>query len=377
MEQYYIESTNYSIQQRQIKRGRVYDVYFYVWTIDGHKRQKRLCGFETKDKAKRAHSRFITEHCSLVDRGTFRMAKDAGHHYVTVATAIHNFIASLQNKAAEGGIYDKISSYNAFVIPQMGNEDISSLTVDRLKKWQNDLWALKNPRTGDYYSYNYLCKSRSNMSALLNYIEEEWHIPNALHSIKRPARIKPKQQMQFWTRDQFNQFIDVVSEQPYHTLFMMLYYTGRRKGEILALSPTDVTKDKILITKSISTKNIDGATWKVAGTKNKKTGETFICKSLMKELKKYKPPKGKFYFGGDRPIPTTTLTRKFKYYIQLAGVPEIRIHDLRHSFVSLCFSLGANVTVIADLIGDTIEQVTQTYAHMFIADKKAVIDRIN
>ena len=375
MEQYYIESTNYSIQQRQIKRGRVYDVYFYVWSVDGHKKQKRLCGFDTKDKAKKAHSKFITEHCSLIDRGTFHIAKDTARRNVTLEAAVTSYIACLGNRAAESGIYDKRAIYNVFVLPTLGKTDISQLNVETIKRWQNDLWLMKN-RKGEYYSYNYLKKIRSELSALLTYVEEEFGIPNAMRAVKLPQRITPKEEMKIWTREQFHQFIDVVDDPVYHAFFMTLFYTGRRKGEIMALTPNDVKADKILITKSISTKNMTGESWKVAGTKNKKIGETFLCSTLKKELETYEPGKP-FFFGGDRPLAPTTITRYFKRWIEIAGAPEIRIHDLRHSFVSLCFSLGANITVIADLIGDTIEQVTKTYAHMYIADKKAVIDRIN
>ena len=374
--QYYIESTAFSIQTRQIKRGTVYDVYFYIWTPDGHKHQKRLCGFDSTTKAKKAHTKWITEHCTVIERGTFHKAADNAHRKVTVAVAARGFIASLGNKAADGGIYDKQATYKDFVLPDLGTKDVSALTVDTIKAWQNTLWTKRNPRTGEYYSYNYLSKIRANTSALLSYIEDVYGIPNALHKIKKPARVKPKEPMKYWTREQFHQFIDVVDEPIYHTFFMTLFYTGRRKGEVMALTPDDVKEDRILFNKAISTKNMDGSTYKVAGTKNKKTGETFICATLKRELDTYTPG-SPYFFGGERPLPTTTITRKFKEWIEKAGLPEIRIHDLRHSFVSMCFSLGANVTVIADLIGDTIEQVTHTYAHMYVADKKAVIDRIN
>lgn len=52
------------------------------------------------------------------------------------------------------------------------------------------------------------------------------------------------------------------------------------------------------------------------------------------------------------------------------------MHDLRHSFVSMLIHLGANFMVVADLIGDTLEQVTKTYAHMYEEDKQNIISLI-
>ena len=52
------------------------------------------------------------------------------------------------------------------------------------------------------------------------------------------------------------------------------------------------------------------------------------------------------------------------------------MHDLRHSFVSMCIHLGASVYVVADLIGDTVEQVLKTYGHLYQEDRQSIIDRI-
>ena len=71
------------------------------------------------------------------------------------------------------------------------------------------------------------------------------------------------------------------------------------------------------------------------------------------------------------------MRRSFAQSIQIAGARRIRLHDLRHSYVSLLVHKGANLAVIADLIGDTIEQVTNTYAHLYESDRKNIIRLLN
>ena len=83
-----------------------------------------------------------------------------------------------------------------------------------------------------------------------------------------------------------------------------------------------------------------------------------------------------FYFGGDNPLADNTVRRVFLEYTKKADLPQIRIHDLRHSFVSMLIHLGANFMVVADLIGDTVEQVTKTYGHLYQEDKLSIIARI-
>ena len=63
-------------------------------------------------------------------------------------------------------------------------------------------------------------------------------------------------------------------------------------------------------------------------------------------------------------------------YIKKSGVKQIRIHDLRHSFVSMIIHMGANILLVADLIGDTVEQVTKTYGHLYEHDKISIIKSI-
>lgn len=186
----------------------------------------------------------------------------------------------------------------------------------------------------------------------------------------------PKQEMQFWTRAEFDRFIEKVDNETYRALFSMLFYTGRRKGEVLALSPADIKKDGILFNKSLTRKTLDDSTYKITSTKTEKVATTPICEPLKKELQKYTVPEGEFYFGGESPITDNTLRRAFNKYADIAGVKQIRIHDLRHSFVSMLIHLGANLTVVADLIGDTLAQVTKTYAHLYEEDKQKIIAKI-
>ena len=103
--------------------------------------------------------------------------------------------------------------------------------------------------------------------------------------------------------------------------------------------------------------------------------EMMRAEAVKEELAIYKG-ESPFFFGGDKPIADNTLRRVFIAYCKKAEMKPIRIHDLRHSFVSMCIHLGANIMVVADLIGDTVEQVTKTYGHLYETDKREIIDKI-
>ena len=70
------------------------------------------------------------------------------------------------------------------------------------------------------------------------------------------------------------------------------------------------------------------------------------------------------------------FTKAF-YAAKEAGVKEIRIHDLRHSHISLLISLGFSPVEIAKRVGHESITITLRYAHMFPSAQKEMMDKLN
>ena len=372
--EFYISSTKYTLQERMTKRGKVYDVVFRIVTLDGKEKQKKLSGFANKTLAKQGYTDFVTSKCELVKNNPIKK-KDPAKQDLLIGDLIREHISSLFNQNKDSSIYDKQIILRSFILPRYENTKIETLTKEELYRWQDDLWKTKNPRTGEYYSYKYLNKVRAHFSSFLSWCESRYGYTNYLLVVDKPKKRSPKRKMQFWTKEQFEHFISFVDNPLYHAFFTLLFYTGRRKGEIFALTPEDIEKDSIIFDKSLTRKNFGEASYNITSTKADKTQKIPICKAVKEELAIYKG-ESPFFFGGDKPIADNTLRRVFIAYCKKAEMKPIRIHDLRHSFVSMCIHLGANIMVVADLIGDTVEQVTKTYGHLYETDKREIIDKI-
>lgn len=377
-EKYYISSNKYSLVERQTKNyGKVYDVVFRI--VDSftlQEKQKKLSGYKTKTLAKEAYTAFITEKCELRKNVAIRV-KSPQKIDLTVEDVLPKYISTLYNQNRESTIYDRIKCYNAFVLPTLSKIKIKNLTKSVLKEWQDNLWISRNT-SGKLYSYEYLSKIRMHLSAFLSYLEEVYNIPNALRQVRKPKRLDTKREMKIWTVEEFNRFISCVDKPIYHCLFTMMFYTGRRKGEILALKPENINphhSNKIIFNSTYSRKTLTPNSFTITSTKNKKIGESPIPTPLKNELQTYKGD-SPFFFGGEKPLHENTASHAFQHYIEKSGVTKIRMHDLRHSFVSMLIHLGATIPVVADLIGDTIPQVTKTYAHLYESDKASVISKI-
>lgn len=78
------------------------------------------------------------------------------------------------------------------------------------------------------------------------------------------------------------------------------------------------------------------------------------------------------------PINSNALTDRKNRNCDRAGVPQIRIHDFRHSCASLLINNGANVTVVAKYLGHTkIEETLNTYTHLFSTALNEVVNDID
>lgn len=73
----------------------------------------------------------------------------------------------------------------------------------------------------------------------------------------------------------------------------------------------------------------------------------------------------------------TALNKELDYICEKSGVQRIRVHDLRHSHVSLLVEFGYRSYAIADRIGDTPEMVDKTYAHLYLNKAEQIVRELD
>ena len=106
MKEFYISSNKYSLQERQTKRGKVYDVFFRIITIDGEEKQKKLSGYTNKTLAKQAYIDFITEKCELIKNNPIRRQKriEKGQEVLTIRDLVDTYLKSIRNQIKDATI---------------------------------------------------------------------------------------------------------------------------------------------------------------------------------------------------------------------------------------------------------------------------------
>jgi len=78
------------------------------------------------------------------------------------------------------------------------------------------------------------------------------------------------------------------------------------------------------------------------------------------------------------PLDHSNVTKEFKRILKAAGLPDMRLHDLRHSCASLLVGEGVNLKVVQDILGHSQISVTaDTYAHVGRPSRQDAASRID
>ena len=183
----------------------------------------------------------------------------------------------------------------------------------------------------------------------------------------------------FWTKAEYQKFADAMMDKPVsYYAFEMLYWCGIREGELLALTPADFDFEAGTVKISKSYQRLHGKDV-ITTPKTKKSNRTIKMPNfLCDEMKDYL---GMLY-GIKKKERIFTITKSYLHHemdrgAKSAGVKRIRIHDLRHSHISLLIDMGFSAVAIADRVGHESIEITYRYAHLFPSKQTEMADKLD
>ncbi len=247
------------------------------------------------------------------------------------------------------------------IIPFFGKKSMNTITPADIRKWQNEL-LLKN------YSQTYLRTINNQLTAIFNYATQYYDLKN--NPCKKAGSIgkNKAEEMNFWTKEEFSIFIEgIMDKQRSYTAFMVLFWTGIRIGELLALTPSDIDFKEKTIHISKSYQRIDGRDV-ITPPKTQKGNRIITAPDfLLADLKDYM---NNIYCleDNDRLFPVTKyyMEHEMKRGVKNSGVKYIRIHDIRHSHCAMLMEMGITPLEAAERLGhERVETTLNTYAHLY------------
>ena len=338
-------------------------VYRYTdWS--GEKKQTQKRGFKTKREAQAWEREQLNKVESSLD--------------MTFESFVGRYREDKEGRIKENTWEMKNHIIDKKLLPYFGKLKISSITPQQIISWQNELLNYKDDK-GKAYSPVYLKTIHNQLSAIFNHAVRYYNLKEN-PCVKAGSMGKKKnREMLFWTKEEYLKFADVMMDKPVSFYaFEMLYWCGLRLGELLALTPADFdfeNKD-VHITKSYQ--RLEGRDV-ITDPKTEKSNRVIKMPDfLVDEMKEY--IRSIYGMEDDArlfPVSKDYLRHEMARGCKKAGVKKIRIHDLRHSHVSLLINMGFTALAIADRMGHESIDITYRYAHLFPSAQAEIAERLN
>ena len=283
------------------------------------------------------------------------------------------YCADMETRLREHTMRTKKYIVELKILPYFGNKRVNDITAADIRQWQNELIKIG-------YSPTYLKTINNQLSAIFNYAVRYYDLKSNPCAKAGSMGKSKAEEMDFWTGEEFRRFIDsVMNKRLSYMVFMTLYWTGMRLGELLALNPKDVDLEKrtISITKSYQRLGKKDVITPPKTPKSKRV--ITIPEFLAADIKDYMDSLYDLQ-ENDRLFPITKyyLEHEMQRGIKESGVKRIRVHDLRHSHASMLIELGFSPLEIANRLGhEKVETTLNTYAHLYPNKQTKLAERLD
>lgn len=267
-------------------------------------------------------------------------------------------------------------NYDNYIKDFFTNKLCFDITALDIQRWKDYMYDKK-------LSFNTMKNAFTTLSAILEYGCEYYglqkNVAKIAKNFKQVKGIK-KNKMNFITKEQFDKAIELEPDFIYQTALSILFYTGIRRGEMLSLNVNDLDfeNNTIKIDETINPKisNIPNP------PKTDKSNRTIqVLPNIMEMIKKVvandDSDDGYIFL---HKIKLTTLKSKCDRMLTKIGFDEkelIRIHDLRHSFASMCINKGVEIQIISEYMGhENISITWDTYGHLYPNSQEKLLEKI-
>ena len=186
----------------------------------GEKKKRRKRGFETKREALEYERQKKLNNSRSMD--------------MKLSEFMEVYFEDKQNELKERTMKNKRYMMEQHIIPYFGNQMMSEITAGQIIQWQNEMQTKG-------FSEAYLRMIQNQLTSLFTHASRIYDLhTNPCKKVKRMGS-SDNRSLDFWTVDEYQKFIQTMEPgSRYYLIFEILFWTGCRIGELLALTPKDV-----------------------------------------------------------------------------------------------------------------------------------------
>ncbi len=275
--------------------------------------------------------------------------------------------------------FDTISyKFKLRILPFFKDYNLENITSEDILSWQNYISTFN-------FSNNYNSSLYYILSAFFEYCSVFYNFDKSI--ISRVGNFRKKYEenkKDFYNLKEFNLFIKNLDNNIYKQFFNLMFFTGTRPGEAMALRFSDLQGDYISINKTISEHGCREVDFpKTISSIRKVKIDKFLKNDLLSLKKHYEKVYNKsdfdyFIFGGIKPLAPTTINRYKIKACKKANLRPITLHQFRHSHATLLLQNGIIINEISRRLGHSNPSITlNVYTHTDLSQEKRVSTTLN
>jgi len=284
--------------------------------------------------------------------------------------------------------------FKLHILPFFGDVEVNKITSYMIREWQNEMLDKEN-ENGKLFSENSKANIYASLKSMFNWATRYQGLnENPCKNMGAFGSKKNRTEMKIWSVDDFNKFIEILELEnkeknekysDFIIVFKILFWTGLRIGEVLALTEEDINLHNkfIDVNKTVSyvNKKYHTTTPKTIGSIRKVT----LPENLISDLK--------LYFSSDKfsknknknikhlgvfNLKSSQLRYVLEKYSLQTNLPKIRLHDFRHSHASYLLFIKADITAISKRLGhDNLQTTINTYSHLYKDANDQLMKKLN
>jgi integrase len=337
------------------------------------RQQVRRRGFSTEREAQRALTSVVTE----LDQGTYVRPdlKTTLTEYIEQTWLPAIRVRQLRASTVES--YRR--NLAVHVQPRLGHRPLSLITTAELDRLYADLLAGAHRRALAPRSVRYI---HTVLLGLYNHAVRKGHVaanPCSRADVPSPKSCRSRE-MSTWTAEQLGVFLRSLDGDAFRAPLFLLATTGMRRGEALGLQWDDLRLDEgqLDIRRTLGSVANNLVVGEPKTDKGRRTVSLdpptvqVLREHRAEQLRTRLSMGGAFVEGGwvfcqpdGSPLHPTRFQRVFHRRALAAGLPKIRLHDLRHTWATLALRAGINPKIVQERIGHASVAITlDLYTHL-------------
>lgn len=348
----------------------------------GKQVQKSITG-KTQKEVRQKLSKLVTE----LDEGTYKTPSK-----LTVKEWLENWLTDYLGDVKPSTALLYRQQAEMYIIPKLGALKIEALTSDQIQKFYNELFRSKEDG-----GRGLSAKTVKNVHGVFHKALEQAKKNHVLRFNPSDACELPRiyrQEIKPLNREQAGAFLREIQGHTHEYLFRIALFTGMRQGELLGLSWENIDLDHgtLAVKRQLCREKKKGGKYYFSPPKNNKSRVLTLAPSVVRLFRWQKLKQ-----NGDRlkageaweesslvfTNPTggclsyRTVYDCFKLVMKKLGLPDVRFHDLRHTYAVFALQSGDDIKTVQENLGHATAAFTlDIYGHVLDEMKQASASRM-